>query len=154
MIPNHLELTIYIAAEIWEATGEEGNDLMWCLCCSTWKKKEWPLDWYRTVFVSLPKKGNLKECDNHRTISLISHASKAFLKIIILRMKMESQQEIWDEQVGRTRYQIVTSETSSKNVGNTKILFICALWTTAKPLIVSAILNFGLPRRRWVSHVT
>ena len=86
-----------IAAEIWKATGEEGIDLMWHLCCSIWQKKEWPLDWCRAVFVPLPKKGNLKECANHRIISLICHASKVLLKIIIQRMRMKSQQEISDE---------------------------------------------------------
>ena len=89
-----------IAAEIWKATGEEGIDLMWHLCCSIWQKKEWPLHWCRAVFVPLPKKGNLKECANHRTISLICHASKVLLKIIIHRMTMKSQQEISDEQAG------------------------------------------------------
>ena len=101
-----------IAAEIWKVRDEEGIDLMWHLCCSIWQKKEWPLDWCRVVFVPLPKKGNLKECANHRTISLICHASKVLLKIIIQRMRMKSQQEISDERAnfreGRvTRDQIV-----------------------------------------------
>ena len=101
-----------IAAEIWKATGEEGIDLMWHLCCRIWQKKEWPLDWCRAVFVPLPKKGNLKEFTNHRTISLICHASKVLLKITIQRMRMKSQQEIADEQAGcrggrGTRDQIV-----------------------------------------------
>ena len=91
-----------IALEIWKATGEEGIDLMWHLCCSIWQKKEWPLDWCRAVFVPLPKKGNLKECANHRTISLICHGSKVLLKIIIQRMRMKFQQEISlsEEQAG------------------------------------------------------
>ena len=85
---------------------------MWRLCCIIWKKKKWPRDWCRAVFIPLPKKGNLKECANHRTISLICHASKVLLKIIIKRMKNKLEQEIYDEQArfceGReTRDQIV-----------------------------------------------
>ena len=33
-------------------------------------------DWKRSVFIPIPKKGNVKECSNYRTIALISHASK------------------------------------------------------------------------------
>ena len=33
-------------------------------------------------FISIPKKGNAKKCSNYRMIALISHASKAMLKIL------------------------------------------------------------------------
>ena len=35
-----------------------------------------------SVFIPIPKKGNAKECSDYRTIALISHASKAMLKIL------------------------------------------------------------------------
>ena len=35
-----------------------------------------------SVFISTPKKDNAKECSNYCTIALISHASKAMLKIL------------------------------------------------------------------------
>ena len=41
-----------------------------------WKTQQWPQDWKRSVFISIPKKGNAKECSNHCTIALISHAGK------------------------------------------------------------------------------
>ena len=34
------------------------------------------INWKRSVFILIPKKGNAKECSNYRTIALISHASK------------------------------------------------------------------------------
>ena len=34
-----------------------------------------------------PKKGNAKECSNHRTITLISHVSKVMLKILQARLQ-------------------------------------------------------------------
>ena len=34
-----------------------------------------------------PKKGNAKECSNYHTIALISHASKAVLKVIQARLQ-------------------------------------------------------------------
>ena len=29
---------------------------------ANWKTQQWPQDWKRTVFISIPKKGNAKEC--------------------------------------------------------------------------------------------
>ena len=36
----------------------------------------------RSVFIPIPKKGNVKECSNYRTIALVSHVSKVMLKIL------------------------------------------------------------------------
>ena len=36
-----------------------------------WKTQQWPQDWKRSVFISIPKKGNDKECANYHTIALI-----------------------------------------------------------------------------------
>ena len=41
-----------------------------------WKTQLWPQDWKKSVFISIPKKGNAKECSNYHTIAFISHASK------------------------------------------------------------------------------
>ena len=45
------------------------------ICQKIWKTQQWPQDWKRSVFISIPKKGNAKECSKYRTIALISHAS-------------------------------------------------------------------------------
>ena len=41
----------------------------------------------RSVFIPIPKKGNAKECSNHHTIILISHASKVMLKILQAKLQ-------------------------------------------------------------------
>ena len=46
-----------------------------------WKTHQWPQDWKRSVFIPIPKKGNVKECSNYVTIALIWHTSKVMLKI-------------------------------------------------------------------------
>ena len=38
----------------------------------------------KVVSVSIPKKGNAKECSNYFTIALISHANKVMFKIFKL----------------------------------------------------------------------
>ena len=59
------------------------------------------LEWgKRSVFISIPKKGNDKECSNYCTIALISHASKVMLKILQARLQQYVNREIPDVQIG------------------------------------------------------
>ena len=32
-----------------------------------WKTQQWPQNWKRSVFILIPKKGNVKECSNYHT---------------------------------------------------------------------------------------
>ena len=57
------------------------------ICQHIWKTQQWTQDWKRSVFISIPKKGNVNECSNYRTIALISHASKVMLKILQARLQ-------------------------------------------------------------------
>ena len=66
--------------EAWWAAMGKFN--MPSICQQVWKTQQWPQDWKRSVFIPIPKKGNAKECSNYHTIALISHASKAMLKIL------------------------------------------------------------------------
>ena len=45
----------------------------------------------------LPKKGNLKQCRNYRTTSLISHFSKIMLRVILNRLEAKPE-ELLEEQ--------------------------------------------------------
>ena len=65
-----------------------------------------------SVLIPIPKKGNAKECSNHCTIALISHASKVMLKILQARLQEYVNHELPDVQAGfrkdrGTRDQIV-----------------------------------------------
>ena len=53
-----------------------------------------------SVFISIPKKGNAKECPNYPTFVLISHASKIILKILQVRLQKYVNQELLDVQAG------------------------------------------------------
>ena len=65
-----------------------------------WKTQQWPQDWKRSVFISIPKKGNAKECLNYCTIALISHTSKVMLKILQARLQQYMNHELLDVQAG------------------------------------------------------
>ena len=53
-----------------------------------------------SVFISIQKKGNAKECSNYCTIALISHAIKVMLKILQARLQQYMNHEIPDVQAG------------------------------------------------------
>ena len=81
------------------------------VCQQIWKTQQWPQDWKRSGFISIPKKGNGKEYSNSYTIALISHDSKVMLKILQARLQQYVNCERADVQAGfrkgrRTRDQI------------------------------------------------
>ena len=53
-----------------------------------------------SVFISIPKEGNAKECSNYHTIALISYASKVMLKILQARLQHYVNCELPDVQAG------------------------------------------------------
>ena len=64
------------------------------ICQQIWKTQQWPQDWKRSVFISIPKKGNAKQCSNYHTTALISHASKVMFKILQARLQQYVNQEL------------------------------------------------------------
>ena len=66
----------------------------------------------KTVFIPIPKKGNVKEYSNYCTIALISQARKVMLKILQSRLEQYMNWQLPDVQAGfrkgrGTRDQIV-----------------------------------------------
>ena len=59
-----------------------------------------PNDLLKSIFIALPKKSRAVECEDHRTISLMSHMTKILLRIIMRRMRSRIRPEISDEQCG------------------------------------------------------
>ena len=57
-------------------------------------------DWQKSVFISIPKKCNAKQCSNYCTIALISHTSKVMLKILHARLQQYVNRELPDVRAG------------------------------------------------------
>jgi len=70
------------------------------LCVAIWETGEWPEEWTFSTFIPLPKKGDLKQSANYRTIAFVFHASKMLLRIILKRIRVKTETEIADEQAG------------------------------------------------------
>ena len=63
-----------ITAELVQAGGEDVVTALTTICNKVWQTGEWPTPWTQSLVITLPKKGNLQQCQNDRMISLISHA--------------------------------------------------------------------------------
>ena len=61
-----------------------GEDVITALCNKIWQTGEWPTPWTQYLVITLPKKGNLQQCQNYRTTS---HPSKVMLKIVLKEMQ-------------------------------------------------------------------
>ena len=75
-----------IPVELFQILKDDAVKVLHLICQQIWKTQQWPLDWKRSVFIPIPKKGNAKECSNYCTIALTSHASKVMLKILQARL--------------------------------------------------------------------
>ena len=89
-----------IPVEIFQILKDDAVKVLHSTCQQILKTQQWPQDWKRSFFNPIPKKGNPKECSNYCTNALISHASKAMLKILQARLQQYISQELQDVQAG------------------------------------------------------
>ena len=111
------------------------------ICQQIRKTQQWPQDWKRSVFISIPKESNAKECSNYCTIALISHTIKVMLKILQARLQQCMNCELPDVHAGfrkgrGTRDQIVNiCWITEKAREFQKNIYFCLL-TIPKPFTV------------------
>ena len=89
-----------IPAELFQIINDNAHRVPHSVGQHIWKTQQWPQDWKRTVFISIPKKDNAKECSNYCTIALISHGIRAMIKILQARLQQYVNQEFPDVQAG------------------------------------------------------
>ena len=119
--------------------------------------QQWPQVWKRSVFIPIPKTGNIKECSNYCTIALISRASKIMLKILqasfistwilnfsIFKLDLEKAEE--------PEIKLPTSAGSSKKLENSRKT--SASLTMPKPLTLWITTNCGKFFKRWEYQTT
>ena len=85
-----------IPAELFQILKDDAVKVLCSICQQICKTQQWPEDWKRSVFIPISKKGNAKECSNYCTIALISHTSKAMLKILQTRLQQYMNCELPD----------------------------------------------------------
>ena len=132
-------------------------------CCTQYASKlgtqQWPQHWKRSVFIPIPKKGNIKECSNYCTTALISHASKLKLKfsksgfnytwtvnLQMFKLVLERAEE--------TEIKLPTSAGSWKKQESSRKTSLSALLTLPKPLTVWITINCGKFWKSWEYRTT
>ena len=127
------------------------------ICQQIWKTQQWPQEWERSVFISIPKKGDAKECSNYCTTALISHARKVMLKILQANPQQCMNCELPDVQAGFRKgrgtsgqitiihWMIEKAREFQKN---------SALWTMPKSLALWITTNCGKFFKRWEYQTT
>ena len=119
----------------------------------------WLQDWKRSVVIPITKKGNAREYSNYHTIALISHASKAMLKILQARLQQYMNHELPDVQAGLEKAEepeikLPTSAGSSKKQESSRKTFVSTLLTMPKPLTVWITITCGKFFKRWEYQTT
>ena len=76
-----------ILAELFKILKDDAIKVMYSIGQQIWKTQQWPQDSKMSLFITITKKGNAKECSNFFTIVHISHASKVMLKILQVRLQ-------------------------------------------------------------------
>ena len=89
-----------IPPELFQILKDNAVKVLHLTCQQIWKTQQLPQNWKRSVFIPVSKKGNAKECSNYHTIALISHGSKAMLKILQARLQQYRNRELPDGQTG------------------------------------------------------
>ena len=89
-----------ILTEIFQILNNDAVKVLHSICQQIWKTQQWPQDWKRSGFISIPKKLNDKECSSCCTTAPISHTSKVMLKILQARLQQYTNCELPNVQAG------------------------------------------------------
>ena len=161
-----------IPAELAQAGGQDVITTLTTIWDKIWPTRERPTPWTQSLVMTLPKQGNLYQCQNYRTISLISHPSKVILKIILNRLKPQTEKIIVEEQAGFRAERSTTEQIFNIRILCEKYLqyqqdlyyvfkdfkkafdrvWHAALWATMKKYNISANLIRVIKKSLWQGH--
>lgn len=92
-----------LIAELLQQTGEETKNTLYELLCQIYETVKIPRDVGCSRLDILPKKPKPNQCENFRTLSLISHAAKLLTIIISKRMSKRIEAMLANDQYGFRR---------------------------------------------------
>ena len=76
-----------IPVEIYKALGDMGIEWLTRVFNAAWNQGITPIDWGKAIVCPIHKKGEKCMCENYRGISLLSHASKIYERILEKRLR-------------------------------------------------------------------
>ena len=74
------------------------------ICQDIYTTGVWPEDFLQSIIIPIKKKPNDTACEDHRTINLLTHASKVMIRILTKRVGLQAKTEaiggLGDDQFG------------------------------------------------------
>jgi Reverse transcriptase (RNA-dependent DNA polymerase) len=86
-----------------QAGGDKVIEELHAICNQIWKEGRIPEEWTKSVIITLPKKGDLSQCSNYRTVALLSHVGKVLMMVLLERLKAQMEIHLSEEQAGFRR---------------------------------------------------
>jgi hypothetical protein len=137
--------------------GNYGKEHMHKLLNLVWKKKYVPEDWKIAVIISIFKKGNNRECHNHRGISLLSVPSKIYTRILDSRLRAQVKDTLEGSQYGFRKNRsiqdaiFVIRQLMEKTINFDKEMHLCFINLEKAFERVNRSEVFGLFRKREIN---
>lgn len=78
-----------IPGEVWKWGGREVEEWACGFCNKVWNGEEWPEVWRERVIVPIVKKGEGKEVENYRGVTIMPALYKAYIMVLAERLKEE-----------------------------------------------------------------
>ena len=148
-----------ITAEPLKILKDDAVKVLHSICQKIWKTQQWPQDWKRSVFIPIPKKGNVKECSNYHTTALISHDNNIIFKIFQVGFS-----NIWTENIQMYKLGLEDAEEpeiklptfvgSWRKQRNSRKISTSASWTMLKLVTLWITMNCGKFFNRWEYQTT
>ena len=145
-----------ILAELFKSLKDDAIKVLHSLCQQSWKTQKWSQDWKRSILIPIPK-GGTKECANHWTVALISHASKVIHKILHARLQHYLNQDLPDvqaefrkgrgtrDQIANIRWIIERAREFQKNIYLCFINYYAAFDCIDHDKLWKALREMGIP---------
>ena len=87
-----------IAFEMIEALGFFGLEKITDIANFVYESENVPDEMIESIFIALPKRPGTIDCQEYRTISLMSHVTKIILRVVLNRNKSIFREKLSDEQ--------------------------------------------------------
>ena len=146
-------------AEMIQEGGEQLVRQIYWLYNKAWSEGTIPVEWSKSILVPIPKRGNLIQCENYRTISLINHTRKILPIVLLNRLKQQLESHLSEGQAGfrkdrSTVHQILTlrlvaekSKRHGKKIHNGFIDFQQAFDTMKRKVIWAVLRSYGIEEK-------
>jgi hypothetical protein len=149
-----------IPAEILQVDPHLSTEILYPLFLDIWNEERFPKDWKEGIIVKIPKKGDYRNCNNWRGITLLVVISKVFTRIILDRISGILETGIRREQAGFRPNRSCIDQIDTLRIiieqsfYSSNHHYTCCLWTTRKHLTQWTEDGFGKLCRREVSLIS